>query len=113
MKSLLIDDLRIPGDARNKKNIPADAVVARNYADGIKLLHAGYHGEPFDVLYLDHDLADFSGPEGKEMTGYHIMCWLEEFPQYLPKENIIIVSDNSSGMIRMRQVINKLYGRDY
>lgn len=109
MKSLLIDDLRVPGDHGNKKNIPADAVVARNYGDGIRLLQEGH----WDVLYLDHDLADFGGPDGKEMTGYHILCWLEEFPQYLPKQDIIIVSDNSSGMIRMRMVIKKLYGRAF
>jgi len=109
MKSLLIDDLRVPGDDGNKKNIAADCVVARNYADGIKLLQE----EHWDVLYLDHDLADFSGAEGKEMTGYHILCWLEEFPQYLPRQEIIIVSDNSSGMIRMRMVIKKLCGRAF
>jgi len=109
MQSLLIDDLRVPGDDGNKKNIPADADVARDYASGIARLQE----QKWDVLYLDHDLGDFSGPDGREMTGYHILCWLEEFPQFLPSENIIIVSDNSSGMIRMRMVINKLYGRSF
>lgn len=109
MRILLIDDLRIPGDARNKKNIPADAVVARNYRDGIAALQEG----DWDILYLDHDLADFSGEGGRELTGYSVMCWLEELPQYLPKQNIIIVSDNSSGVQKMKMVINKLYGRLY
>ena len=106
--ALLIDDLRVPGDARNGKNIPVHAVVDRNYADGIKLLAE----RKWDVLYLDHDLADFSGPEGRERKGIHILDWLEEFPQHLPGE-IIIVSDNSSGVQLMRRVVNKLYGRGF
>ena len=73
MNSLLIDDLRIPGDARNKKNIPADAVVARNYADGIKLLQAGCHGEPFDVPYLDPDLAALTRRQGDDRLSHHVL----------------------------------------
>ena len=108
MRYALIDDLRVPGDPKNKKAIPADAVVARNYADGLRLLQQ----EHWDVLYLDHDLADFSGPNGRELTGYDVLCFLEEFPEHLPGD-IIIVSDNASGMQRMRMVIAKLYGRPY
>ncbi|MDR3616630.1 MAG: hypothetical protein P4L53_23925 [Candidatus Obscuribacterales bacterium] len=109
MRILLIDDLRIPGDHRNKKQIPADAAVARTFREGIAELQKGN----WDVLYLDHDLADFSGAGGRELTGYTVMCWLEEFPQYVPAKDIIIVSDNSSGMLKMKMVINKLYGRLY
>lgn len=108
MNILLIDDLRIPGDAKNNKNIPADAVVARNYEGGIALL-ASKH---WDVLYLDHDLADFSGEEGRERKGIHVLDWLEEFPEHLPGE-IIIVSDNAAGVGQMRRLVNKLYGRGY
>jgi hypothetical protein len=72
MRYALIDDLRVPGDPDNKKAIPVDAVVARNYADGLRLLQQ----EHWDVLYLDHDLADFSGPNGREMTGYDVLCFL-------------------------------------
>ncbi len=108
MRYALIDDLRVPGDPDNKKAIPVDAVVARNYADGLRLLQQ----EHWDVLYLDHDLADFSGPTGRELTGYDVLCFLEECPEHLPG-NIIIVSDNASGMQRMRMVIAKLYGCPY
>lgn len=105
---LLIDDLRVPGDSGNKKNIPAHAVVARNYDDGIRMLGE----QKWDVLYLDHDLADFSGPDGRERKGIHILDWLEEFPEHLPGE-IIIVSDNAGGVGPMRRLVNKLYGGDY
>lgn len=113
MNFLLIDDLRIPGDHRNGKNIPADAVVARNYAEGIRLLQEGCNGEPYDVLYLDHDLGDFTGPHGREITGAAIVEWLREFPQYAPKRDIILVSDNGSGLPYMRSAIKRLYNRPF
>lgn len=108
MNILLIDDLRIPGAVENKKNIPADAVVARNYNDGIALLQS----RKWDVLYLDHDLADFSGPDGRERKGIHVLDWLEEFPEHLPGE-IILVTDNASGLGDMRRLVRKLYGGEY
>lgn len=103
MKTLLIDD---------KREIQVTR-VARTFHEGIQALMEG----GWDVLYLDHDLADFTGsdlvrrPENKkEWTGYDVLCWLEEFPQYLPAR-IDIVSSNPVGVERMRQVIKKLYQR--
>lgn len=93
MKTLLIDDLR---------NIPAD-IVARNYDAGIEALR---DQGPFDLLYLDHDLGDYA--HGVEKTGYDIMLFLEENPQYLPKE-IKLVTSNPVGRRKMQVVIDKLY----
>ena len=94
-RTLLIDDL---------KNLPADR-VARNYADGIAALQE----ERWDVLLLDHDLGDFSGPEGRELDGCSVMYWLEANQQHLPGE-IIIVSRNPVGRDRITSVIRRLYG---
>lgn len=105
---LLIDDLRVPGDEKNGKNIPVHAVVARTFQEGLTKLAE----QNWDVLYLDHDLADFSGEEGRERKGIHVLDWLEEHPQHLPGQ-IIIVSDNASGVRLMRRVVNKLYGRGF
>ncbi len=91
---LLIDD---------ERNIKADK-VARTYKEGVKALQE----HTWDLLYLDHDLECYEG--GREYTGYHIMCWLEEHPEHLPKR-IEIVSDNPVGRVRMQLVIDKLYGR--
>lgn len=90
---LLIDDCR---------NITVD-VIARNYFEGIKQLELN---GPWDQLLLDHDLASFK--DGKEWTGYDVMCWLEVNPQYLPGE-IICVSSNPVGVKRIEQVIRRLY----
>lgn len=92
-RTLLIDDTR---------KILADR-ICRNYFDGIEALKS----EKWKILLLDHDLASYDG-DGKEKTGYDILCFLEEYPQYLP-ESIQIVSSNPVGRQRMQVVINKLY----
>jgi hypothetical protein len=93
MRVLLIDD---------KRDLKANR-VARNYHQGIVALKQ----EKWDLLLLDHDLGDFH--DGTEKTGYDIMLFLEEHPQYLPGK-IEIVSSNPVGRRRMQVVIDKLYG---
>lgn len=94
-KTLLIDDVR---------NIKA-TLIARDYWTGIECLTQGY----FKVLYIDHDLASYDD-EGREFTGYDIMCWLEEYPRYAPRE-IICVSDNPVGRKRIQTVITNIKRR--
>lgn len=93
MKTLLIDDIR-----------DMDVTyIRREFDKGIKALK---ELGPIDVLYLDHDL----GEEDPNKTGYGIMVFLEENPQYLPKE-IVLVTSNPVGRQRMQVVIDKLYPR--
>ena len=92
MSTLLIDDQR---------KLPADR-VARTYQEGIDAL-AERH---WDILYLDHDLGDFSGVGGRELTGYDIACWLERNPQHLP-DRIEIVTNNPVGRNRIEAVLRK------
>ncbi len=82
MATLLIDDQR---------NLPADR-VARTFKEGIEALKEQH----WDILYLDHDLGDFSGIDGRELPGYDVACWLEENPQFLP-DRIEIVTNNPAG----------------
>lgn len=97
MKILLIDD---------KRNLEG-ARIARNFADGIAALQE----ECFDILYLDHDLGDFSGPaHNPELTGYTVACWLEANPEHLPKQ-LVLVSDNTVGQNKIRLALEKHYGR--
>ena len=93
MKTLLIDDCR---------NIEAD-VIARTFDAGI---HALKYLGPFDILYLDHDL----GEEDGHHTGYGIITWLEQFPEYLPGE-IKIITANPVGLQQMRVVRDKFYAK--
>ena len=94
MSSLAIDD---------KRDIKCDK-IARNYDDGIKYLQE----KVWDVLYLDNDLGQVK-KNGKEKSGYKVLCWLEENPHHLPKQ-IILVTQNPVERVRMTKLINKLYG---
>jgi hypothetical protein len=94
MFTLLIDDVRELSVTR----------TARTFAAGIAALQE----RQWDVLYLDHDLADFSGPDGRELTGYDVVCWLEANPQHLPGK-VEIVSSNPVGRQRMASVLGKFY----
>lgn len=97
LKTLLIDDVR---------DLPVDE-IARTYWDGIEALEKR---GPWDLLVLDHDLGNYS-EDGTELTGYDVVCWLEQNPQYLPKE-IQLITANPVGRQRMRQVIERLYSKE-
>jgi citrate synthase len=90
-KILLIDD------SRN-----GNYVIARTYDAGIYLLTSCQ----WDILYLDHDLGCFI--DGKEYTGYNILCWLEENHKYLPGK-IMLITSNGAVREKMQNLINKLY----
>lgn len=100
MRNLLIDDMRNPGEGI----IPTDCVVVRNYWEGLRYLEDVL----IDCLYLDHDLGCFA--EGREFTGYDLLCELERFPDnYIFPKEIKLVTSNPVGRARMEQVIRKLY----
>lgn len=107
MKVLLIDDMRdlenvMPSYSKYKD---FTGITARSYDVGIAELKSN---SPFDVLFLDHDLASYD-EAGREKTGYDIMCFLEANLELLPKE-IVLVTSNPVGRQRMQAVIDKLYG---
>ncbi|MCK5020932.1 MAG: hypothetical protein KAS32_28215 [Candidatus Peribacteraceae bacterium] len=95
LKLLTIDDMRTISGTHQ----------VRTYEDGIEALRK----EEWDILYLDHDLGCFDD-NGREYTGYDILCWLESNQQYLPKR-IELLTSNPVGRKRMNVVILKLYGR--
>lgn len=97
--NLLIDDVRDESHTNCELH-----TIARNYFSGIAALTSGIK---WDTLFLDHDLSTFDD-DGKEWTGYDIMCFLEINPQFLPNK-IVCVSSNPSGRARIEQVIKKLY----
>ena len=90
--TLLIDDQR---------DLPADR-VARTYKEGIEALREQH----WDLLYLDHDLGDFSGPGGRELTGYDVACWLENNTQFLP-DRIEIVTSNPVGRRNIESALRR------
>lgn len=102
MKTLLIDDAR-DVDFVNKTWSVKVTDVARTFAEGINALKDG----SIDTLLLDHDLACYAD-DGEELTGYKIMLFLEEHPEYLPKR-IVLVTSNPVGRDKMQVVVDKLF----
>ncbi len=105
MFTLLIDDLKTADDIRDNFGYEFDRVV-RNFAFALEAL-AELH---WDVVLLDHDLADFSGPGGSELTGVHVVRWLArpENRQHIPGR-IICVSRNPVGSSNINDQIAMLY----
>ena len=97
MSILMIDDLP------KTKPFTADR-YALTYDEGIEALKEG----GWVTLLLDHDLGDMQRPE---RTGMDILNWLEQNPEFLP-EQIIIIS-RSPRKLDMRKLVNKLYGRGF
>lgn len=93
MRVLLIDDMR---------TLIADR-IARTFDDGVDALkNAG----PWNTLLLDHDLGSYT-PEGEERTGYHVILFLEENPQYRPTK-VRLVTSNSVGRDRMGAALESM-----
>lgn len=88
--TLLIDDLRI---------IETD-VVARTFDEGLQALQ----DYEVSLLYLDHDLGSLDVKE----TGYDIVCWLEQNPEYWPQE-IIVITANPVGRQNIYRVLEQYY----
>ncbi len=99
MKILWIDDIRTPP----KDLLPVD--IARTYNEAIEYLSTF----DYDVIYLDHDLGDYSGEEGRERTGYDIVMWLVERKNaglYVPPEYEFLTA-NPIGKRNMIGVIER------
>ena len=66
-KALWGDDIRNPPPSLN-------CDIARNYSEAVQLLNTNCYEE----IYLDHDLGDFSGPQGRERSGYDVLMYIVE-----------------------------------
>jgi CheY-like chemotaxis protein len=73
--------------------------TARTYEDGIIALQE----ENWDVLMLDHDL---DNPDPAK-TGYQICNWLQQNPQWQPRE-IQLITSNPVGRDRMALALTNM-----
>lgn len=65
---------------------------------------------------LDHDLSEtatMGTPTKGEKTGYTVVCWLEEHPEFWPEKGVKVHSMNPVGARRMREVIEAHYHRRF
>jgi hypothetical protein len=106
---LWLDDVREPW-----KHGHIGAVWVKTADEAIEILKTG----KVDAASLDHDLAEehypwncaeLPGPG--EKTGYDVVLWLEQNPEFWPQRGVSVHSMNPAGGPRMRQVIDAHYGR--
>lgn len=110
---LWLDDIRDP------ERFGAGGYLWVKTADeAIRVLETGF----VEFASLDHDLSDEqmrAGARGEivvppgEKTGYHVVCFLEEHPEFWPPEGTRVHSMNPAGVKRMLQVIDKHYRRRF
>jgi hypothetical protein len=82
-------------------------VWVKDYHECLEALKTGL----VEAISLDHDLSlkatlgDWSG----ELTGYEVLCWMEENEVW--PEQVRIHSMNPAGRARMQLVLDKHHGR--
>lgn len=97
-KILVIDDCRELNFAH---------VLCRTVDDGINALKTM---GPFVELHLDHDMCAVEHQyhdTGREKTGYDVLVFLEENPEFIP-ERIVIVTQNASARPKMEALVKRL-----
>lgn len=95
-----IDDIRSPPSALEGK-----CDIARTYDEAIHMLSKHMYTD----IFLDHDLGDFSGENGRERTGYDVLLWLIDAKhegKHVPT-NFHLLTSNSAARPRMEGVINR------
>lgn len=102
MANLWLDDVRQPW-----KFGKLGWEWCKNYEQAVALLKTG----KVQKASLDHDLDPWAtiGEKPHEKTGYDVLCWLEQHPQYLPPEGITVHSFNPAGRARMEKLVDRLY----
>ena len=105
--TLWLDDIRDPA---KHGHIGADWVKTADEA--IAALQTG----KYDQASLDHDLSEAATmgcADPREKTGYTVVCWLEEHPEFWPEDGVYVHSMNPVGATKMRTVIHAHYGRRF
>jgi len=94
LDALIVDDERVRHDAFSKEYIENNIDHAWTYNEAINLLGT----TKYKVLQLDHDLADFTGNDGRELTGYDVMLYVIGYVnKEIWPECVIVHSHNPVG----------------
>lgn len=111
---LWLDDYRRPTDfVPNYQD--KNWVWAKTAEEAIGYLRTG------KILFasLDHDLTEDQMVKGgylgqiyedEQKSGYDVVVWLEEHPEFWPPDGVQVHTANPAGRARMQQVIDKHYG---
>ncbi len=91
------------------------ATWVKTAAEAIEALKTG----TVTFASLDHDLADEHYPwnckdiDACKGTGYDVILFLEEHPEFWPANGVAVHSANPAGTARMNVVVERHYGRTF
>lgn len=109
--TLWLDDVREPW-----KYGYVGCMWVKTAAEAIKELATG----KYDFASLDHDLAPEHYPwlektpeDYVDATGYDVVKWLEEHPEFWPARGTCVHSANPVGRENMLVVVRAHYGKDF
>lgn len=107
MRVLWLDDIREPW-----KHGYINADWVKTAAEAIAALQT----MKYDFASLDHDLSEEHYPWACDDitrtigTGYDVICWLENNPEFWPPRGVRVHSANPVGRERMQVVVERHYG---
>ena len=111
MKILILDDMQMRHDVFANFFAGHDVTHTFKFSDFVKALE---QNSPFDIIHLDHDLADFfdqpdflidNHGRKKEYNGQHAALKVTQLPEELLPLNVIIHSVNPLGAQAMLEII--------
>lgn len=97
MRILILDDDRNRLSTFRRKLIGAVVTCVEHVSDCIKMIE---DNEPFEIIFLDHDLdGQIYVPSGPG-TGYEVAQWLKNHPEKMPGK-VILHTCNEYGAVLM------------
>jgi len=101
MKILILDDSQSRLSTFRKKLIGAVVICVEHVSDCIREL---VENEPFDYVFLDHDLdGKIYVPSGPG-TGYEVAQWLKNHPDKMPGKVIFHTCNEKAIVLMMEEI---------
>lgn len=100
MKILILEDSDERIQQFKKNFMGAKLIFTQTPKEAIEQLKK----HKIDILFLDHDLGGTTYADSDENSGYAVAKWLEENPEFKPKE-IILHSLNPDGVAKMNAAL--------
>lgn len=101
MRILILDDSRSRLLTFRRKLIGAVVTCVEHTSDCIREIE---NNEPFDYIFLDHDLdSKIYVPSGPG-TGYEVAQWLRSHPEKMPGKVILHTCNEKAGPLMVKEI---------
>lgn len=101
MRILILDDDKFRLKIFNRKLIGAVVTCVETEKECIREIQ---DNDPFDFIFLDHDLYGKVYVPSGPGTGYEVALWIKDHPEKKPGK-VILHTCNEHGIVKMREVL--------